>query len=157
MPESTALLIPIAYTIVRTHKALHSCLSLTSSKGAKYGIGSEGMIGALFLPSGFGNFGTPPRSFWMSDPIHMSSWGLNFWAYLRYGGATGKGRAQRCMGPRRSASCCVARGTRPYTRLCHAGWLRHDVRRRDGRSGDQPRVPVHQWRRRKSSLGHLWH
>ncbi|KAF8129158.1 major facilitator superfamily domain-containing protein [Boletus edulis] len=34
-----ALLVPIAYTV-----------------GAKYGIESEGLVGALFLPNGFGNF-----------------------------------------------------------------------------------------------------
>ncbi|KAG6375873.1 major facilitator superfamily domain-containing protein [Boletus reticuloceps] len=48
------LLVPIAYTV-----------------GAKYGIQGEGMIGALFLPNGLGNFG----------------------------GAAGKGKAQRGMGP----------------------------------------------------------
>jgi len=46
------LLIPIAYTI-----------------GAKYGIKSEGMIGALFLPTGFGNFIGAPVSGRISDMV----------------------------------------------------------------------------------------
>ena len=61
IPELAVLLIPIAYTIVRTQKALRLCLPLTCPKGAKYGIASEGLIGALFLPSGFDNFGMTPR------------------------------------------------------------------------------------------------
>ena len=56
-----ALLIPIAYTIVRTQKALRPCPPLTCPKGAKYGIASEGLIGALCLPNGFGNCGTSSR------------------------------------------------------------------------------------------------
>ncbi|KAI9459014.1 major facilitator superfamily domain-containing protein [Boletus coccyginus] len=46
------LLIPIAYTI-----------------GAKYGIKSEGMIGALFIPTGLGNFVGAPISGRMSDMV----------------------------------------------------------------------------------------
>jgi hypothetical protein len=42
-------------------KALRLCLPLTCPKGAKYGIASEGLIGALFLPNGFGNVGTSSR------------------------------------------------------------------------------------------------
>ena len=37
------------------------CLPLIRPKGAKYGIASEGLIGALFLPNGFGNCGMSPR------------------------------------------------------------------------------------------------
>lgn len=46
------------------------CVSLTCLKGAKYGFQTEGMIGALFIPTGLGNFGTPPRSCFISFPIH---------------------------------------------------------------------------------------
>ncbi|KAF8127199.1 major facilitator superfamily domain-containing protein [Boletus edulis] len=47
-----ALLLPIAYTI-----------------GAKYGVKSEGLIGALFIPSGLGNFVGAPISGRISDMV----------------------------------------------------------------------------------------
>ncbi|KAF8552826.1 MFS general substrate transporter [Imleria badia] len=47
-----ALVIPIAYTI-----------------GAKYGFQTEGMIGALFIPTGLGNFVGAPISGRMSDMV----------------------------------------------------------------------------------------
>ncbi|KAF8126610.1 MFS general substrate transporter [Boletus edulis] len=47
-----ALLVPIAYTV-----------------GAKYGIESEGLVGALFLPNGFGNFAGSSIAGYISDKV----------------------------------------------------------------------------------------
>ncbi|KAH0830188.1 major facilitator superfamily domain-containing protein [Lanmaoa asiatica] len=45
------------------------CLSLTCPKGAKYGIASQALIGALFLPSGLGNFVGAPIAGRLSDMV----------------------------------------------------------------------------------------
>ena len=45
--------------------------SLAGSKGARYGITSEGLIGLLFLPNGIGNFRTSMWFGWTSDPAYM--------------------------------------------------------------------------------------
>ncbi|KAH0830224.1 MFS general substrate transporter [Lanmaoa asiatica] len=69
IPRLAVLLIPLAYTVVRTQKVLHLCHSLICSKGAKYGIVNEGLIGALFLPNGLGNFVGAPIAGRISDMV----------------------------------------------------------------------------------------
>ncbi|KAG8217168.1 major facilitator superfamily domain-containing protein [Butyriboletus roseoflavus] len=65
----TFLRSPNILAIVRTFNlmALHLCLALTCLKGTKYGIASEALIGALFLPNGFGNFVGAPVAGYLSD------------------------------------------------------------------------------------------
>ena len=54
------LLIPLAYTLVSPYQVTNSRFKsiLTISKGVRYNITNEALIGACFLPSRLGNMGT---------------------------------------------------------------------------------------------------
>jgi hypothetical protein len=49
------LLMPLAYTVVCVPQHISRFLFLTSFEGVRYGITSEALIGACFLPNGLGN------------------------------------------------------------------------------------------------------